>query len=331
MGSIHQIAKRIQNKGTPGLKPHTKNFLKQIVETSTLDYGLDAIAQVHKTHHLGDDLAVGCFLTGPSGAGKSTIVKAYRAAFPKKVEQTRTVKPVIYAPLKPKTSVKGMYSAVLRALGDPANTSGTELSMEQRCTTLMEKTGVELLIIDEIHHVLPGHVAAKTTTQQAADLLKSLIDTTQVPIVCVGLDHSERLLHAQITPDNPQDQLKRRFRETVCIYPFDIDDDEWLSMIDGYQKALDFKCINLTEPSIAYQLYLATNGLHGLLKNLFREALELVDQGDQITRKVLAHAYRTSRSCPANEYGNPFELSPKKLEQAVNVRVSTIYDERIAA
>ena len=253
------------------------------------------------------------FLVGPSGVGKSTIVHDYWNENPPEDRDERTVRPVIYGSLK-KGGDRAVMATLLRAAGDVAPDKGKDIQeMIHRLARHVAECGTRLIIVDEIHHVLPEHNTT-ARTQIAADLIKSLIDELQASLVLVGLPESQRLLNAQRRGDADKDQLRRRFRRTVHIEPPALSDKEWKDMLGTYQDAMGVPCIRLFGEEMRARLYLATNGLHGRLANLLVEVLEEWDGQSQVTLEDFARAHEESASVH-DIPENPFTIAPKEVER----------------
>lgn len=287
-------------------KAHTLRFLEETISSPQLRAGLEAMAACHKTFGRNPKSML---IVGPSGAGKSTIAKEYLKCNPPRHESERTVRPVAYGALSSRTSVKGMLTTMLKAVGDQAPTQGTTDSMLLRLCTLITNCGIEMMILDEIHHVLPEHTAAKT--QQAADLIKGLTDETGIPFVLVGLPDAVRLLQAQRRGDVNKDQLRRRFRKGIEVKPPAFGSSHWQKMLGVYDRLvrerLRVPCIRLDSEEMQQRIYLATNGLHGRLSNLLEEALELTDGTCELTLAHFAKAYEEATSVHDIRF-NPFAV-----------------------
>ncbi|MCO6413234.1 MAG: TniB family NTP-binding protein [Thiogranum sp.] len=293
--------------GTPRRKRETVAFLEKTITNKAFKDAIDAISVCHRTSGLKPKSML---LVGPSGVGKSTIVSKYRDRFPKTEYAEYTCQPVIYGSLQPRVTVKDMLSVLLEAVGDPKPTSGTQQALINRLCTLIQGTNVQLIILDEIHHVLPSHSHHKT--QHAADLLKSLTDYTQVPFVLVGLPKARDLL--ENPSDATEDQLRRRFRKPVELRPPKLGSQAWDNLLEAYQTILGIPCIRLNGEEMKKRMFLATRGLHGRISNLLEEAIELSDGAEQLTQCHFAKAYLESVSVH-DLNGNPFDIPLPKVER----------------
>ncbi len=215
-------------------KPHTVSFLQRTIRNKQFDEATEAIRRSHKTATGKNPKSL--MLLGPSGAGKSTLVNTYRRTFPDIVKTDRTERPIIYVSLQSCVTPKDILSALLDACGDPEPGKGTSSSLFRRFKGLADSLKVELIIIDEIQHVLPEHTHRRT--QEAADTIKSISTDTKIPFILVGLPHGIRLLTDTIKGKHDEDQLIRRFNAPVEIKPAAIGSKAWQNLIGGYQQTI---------------------------------------------------------------------------------------------
>jgi hypothetical protein len=98
-------------------------------------------------------------------------------------------------------------SDLLLALGDPAWCSGTVQTLTSRAVYLLRRCGVELIVLDEFHHLFDLERARVMT--KTAQWLKVLIVNTGIPIVVCGMPEAEHVLRAEHT--------ERRFKERITL------------------------------------------------------------------------------------------------------------------
>lgn len=299
-------------------KPHTNMFLSKLIKTNHVKEVHDAIKNCHKTS---GNNPKSMLLTGLSGAGKSTSISLYLRGFEVTETADRNRIPVLYCSLKPRCTVKTMLSVLLKACGCGAATQGTEIALFNRLCNYIDKLGVELIIIDEIHHVLPEHTHRRT--QEAADLLKSLVDETRVPLILVGLPHSTRLLTDVRKGDTSEDQLRRRFRKTVQINVAQYGTLGWENLMKAYQQLIGVPCINLTSSEMMLRMFIATEGLPGRISNLFEETLELLSDDEQIKLATLAKGFAESSSV-LDLPENPFTMTKAKAERYLTENMGAV-------
>ena len=300
----------------PSRKPHTENFLRRTIRNKLFDSAIEAITRCHKTSGLKPKSML---LLGESGAGKSTIVNTYRRSYSEIELDDRTLTPILYISLQPRVTVNDMLSWLLEACGDPEFDKGTTRSLLNRLYGLIKSLGVQLIIIDEIQHVLPEHTHRRT--QEAADMIKSITDRSGVPFILTGLPHGSRLLTDSIRGKHNEDQLIRRFNSTFHISPPALGSNAWKNLMRGYQDACGAPCINLTSDEMLKRFHLATHGLHGFIANILEHALDATDGEEQILLTHLASAWGImAPSIGLTE--NPFTLSMTRVDKALNMRQS---------
>lgn len=301
-------------------KPHTLDFLGLTVSYEGFLKATQAIHDCRKTAFPNDKGVIepeGMCLIGLSGAGKSTVVKEYVKNFPPKQNEQETYIPVIYVSLDQKCTVIDIQKLLLNKLCPFTTGEIKEKDLMRRIEILLKAARTELIIIDEIQHVLPEHTSAKT--QHAADYIKCLLDKSNIPIVLVGLPDSIRLLHAKFkstSKEEEEDQLFRRLGSTVRLEPYEITSPEWKRLLKGYQKSVRVPCINLDTKEMLTRFHLATKGLHGRITRILRKALELTDGVEQITLHHLARGYEQAFPTYSLDF-NPFRLTSSQLKRYI--------------
>jgi GTPase SAR1 family protein len=299
----------------PRRKPHTEAFLQKTIRNRKFDEATEAISRSHKTTGFNPR---GLMLLGASGVGKSTLVNNYRKKFPDIVYEDRTERPILYVSLHARVTVNDILCSLLAACGDPEPDKGTARSLVMRFNRLAKSLGVQLIIIDEIQHVLPEHTQRRT--QEAADAIKSISTDTRIPFILVGLPHGIRLLTDTIQSRREEDQLIRRFNAPFHLEPAGLGTNAWKNLMAGYQEAIGVPCINLTDEEMLKRFHLATRGLHGFVSTLLEHALEETD-GEQVCMQHLGRAFEFSTGCLGNT-GNPFLMPMSQVDRALALRES---------
>jgi len=210
-------------------------------------------------------------LEGATGTGKTTLVRHYAAAFPRTETATGSHIPVLYvetpSPIRPKWAA----SAMLERLGDPAADRGTFDAMNARLVKLLGACAVELVILDDFHHVID-----RETDQILAlvsDWLKVLIKNSGVPFLVVGIDGKvERILRAN-------DQLSRLFaaRETLAPFTWDTTDVDSVTQFGRFvlmaEQAIGLPLSpEIGRAALLGLIYQATGGVVANVMNLLRYA-----------------------------------------------------------
>jgi hypothetical protein len=252
-------------------------------------------------------------LEGVTGAGKSTLVQDYVALFPR-VEQTGGTRiPIFYAETPSPVTVKGMAATLLYRLGDPAANHGTLWAMNYRLIRLMVDCQVELVILDDFHHLIDKET--NRILEQVSDWLKVLIKETGIPFMVVGIEGKvERILETN-------SQLSRLFAVRQTLEPFRCDPSdenslrEFSRFVQYTEQVIGMPLpVALSRLELLYRLHYATEGVVGNLMNLLRYAAWLARQKNQaaITLPILATAFDKRLAKHIKKNANPFLTAPNE-------------------
>jgi len=238
-------------------------------------------------------------LEGVPGAGKSTLVKAYAAAFPRMETTEGTTIPVFYLETPSPVTIKGLAAVMLEQLGDPAAHRGPLWSMNSRLVQLIIACEVELVILDDFHHLIDTETNRVLVT--VSDWLKVLIKETGVPFLVVGIaGRIEPILAANA-------QLSRLFaaRETLQPFPWEPTQPATIQAFAHFihyaERALDHPLVApLPRVELVARLHAATDGVVANIMNLLRyaqmcaverdsTAIELQDLAIAFTKRLAPH------------------------------------------
>ncbi|WP_400768741.1 TniB family NTP-binding protein [Methylosinus sporium] len=193
---------------------------------------------------------------GPSGSGKSTNIRAWRD----KIVITENIRqdaphPVLHVTLSAKATVKTLGADILHALGenglpievisdmlgrqrgrrarvaDPMNDL-KDAQVMYAAATALKIAGVQLLALDEIHHLVHSDGAIKTAWS-VSETLKVLADTGVCPIAVIGTYEARRLISASNNP-----QFVQRCTTPIALDPLDISIPDELILFAGYVNSL---------------------------------------------------------------------------------------------
>ncbi|GJD56447.1 TniB family NTP-binding protein [Methylobacterium dankookense] len=232
-------------------------------------------------------------ILGEPGAGKSFILETLAEENPKRATEDGDVRPVIFVEAPKRTTPRQLAAAIFDALEpgyrlrDGWNTARILSEIKMLC----EEMGVEVLMIDEAHHI----VDHKNTDdlEDAAEFLKQLLNMCSTQIVLAGLPH------LGVLPETKKlRQLRRRFRPPVHLDPYNWSDRtgrrKYLGMLAFFERHL-----GLPEPSnligfdFAARIYCATGGHVGIISAHLSLALEtaVADGKSRIDLPLMAGAY----------------------------------------
>jgi len=209
------------------------------------------------------------------------------ALFPRQNEPGGTRIPIFYAETPSPVTVKGMAASMLAHLGDPAACHGALWAMNYRLIRLMLDCQVELVILDDFHHLIDKET--NRVLEQVSDWLKVLIKETGIPFLVVGIEGKvERILEANA-------QLSRLFAVRQTLAPFRCDPTDAAS-IQEFARFVQYaeQAVAMTLPTtlprleLVQRLHEATQGVVGNLMNLLRYAAWLTQQQAPVAQPALA-------------------------------------------
>ena len=265
----------------------------------------ETVRRIATLHRRGKELKQGggLLVTGHSGIGKTKVLNFYRDEFPAYDDCNGAVIPVLYVVTPAEPTVKNLAEAILSAMRDPFSFKGTSAQKTNRIYLMLEKCGVELLMIDEFQHF--ADTCRRSASSAVTDWLKNLLNVAKIPVVLAGLPHCESVIHG-----NPQ--LARRFSSRNIIKPFSYDAIEAQNVFRGVLKTLQNRFpvsgIPLHDANVSRRIFVATNGVIDYLCKLIDRAIHLAQRRplNHITLEILCQAFIDEiwLDCPNNL--NPF-------------------------
>jgi len=255
-------------------------------------------------------------ILGPSGCGKSTMIDDFIKNLGPSKDPRKKMVLVIETPTNP--TVRAMASEVLQTIGDPHYTRGTEVSMTQRILLYIKELGIQFIIFDEFQNLIDKD--SDKLCFKAADWVKRLRNKGKIPIAIAGLERTEEIFLIN-------KQLRKRFKESYFIKPFDWNNKSTQNLLKGFLMAVHKKyCfeegIEIFSHEMAFRFYSASGGLVGYIMDIVREAQRLADlkHSHAIGREHLILAYSKAVCCNSLVGVNPFsENDLEKLKLALKV------------
>lgn len=248
------------------------------------------IARCQRLSKLGDEPE--CMaLEGATGAGKSTLATRYARDYPRRDTAEGTVVPVFSVQTPSPATVKSMASAMLKGLGDPAWNRGTTSALNARLIELMAVCGVELVILDDFHHLIDTDT--DRILRQVSEWLKTLLKETRVPFFVIGMPGKvKRILDA-----DPAGQLSRLFkvRETLAAFPWDpaipSAQQDFGRFVAHVEQAIGLSLTDeWSRDELCARLHYATEGVVGHLMALLRKAVLAADEAGATRLELAAMA-----------------------------------------
>jgi DNA transposition AAA+ family ATPase len=246
-----------------------------IIEHPQLTAALEALAKLRAracVRKNGRGLkARALLLMGQAGAGKSTVLEVYNDLNPEKQTDDGVVKPVLVVEVPATPTKRALVAAILSEMGYAADRTVNSFGIIEEITEKAKLLGVEMIILDEAHHIL----AAKDL-HDISEFLKSLLNRAGVGIVLAGLPNLEELRSSP--------QFDRRLAPDVRLRAYD-----WTNKAERFEflvflNTLETDCVHLPERSdfaeqtFARRLYAATRGEIGLVTKYISQALLLASR-----------------------------------------------------
>ncbi|PDT10021.1 ATP-binding protein [Rhizobium sp. M1] len=227
-------------------------------------------------------------LFADSHAGKSTTMRMYletriypeciaRGMFKPNTPMAHVLKLqklVLFIEIPPDTRVKALVSAVLRALNDPNPTKGDVDDMIYRAELLLRRHKVELLIFDEVGHLVVPRKAGDQA-MRIHNHLKSFL-RKGYPVLFVGIED------ARIKVFNEK-QIERREMNDIDYPKLDYSIDKHKELFKDF--CADF-AISLMEKGITREMSDFIGENDEILLSLFQASLGLFGGVARIAEKA---------------------------------------------
>lgn len=221
-----------------------------------------------------------CRVVGESRTGKTIACNAYRLRHkPIQNPGKPPIVPVIYIQIPQECGAKDFFGVIIEHLKYQM-TKGTVAEIRHRALKVLERCGVEIIIIDEADRLKP-----KTFAE-----VRDIFDLNNIAVVLVGTDR----LDAVIKRD---EQVYNRFR--ACHRFGKLSGEEFKQTIDIWERQVLKLPVasNLSSPKMLKILGQTTGGYIGLLDMILREAAiralkKELNKIDLETLKEVAEEYK---------------------------------------
>lgn len=249
-------------------------------------------------------------LVGESRTGKSRALEECEDRHPAARDNEGLNVPILRVKTPSKPTVKGLVELMLRAMHDPRFDRGTENSKTSRLQTLMQNSGTQMIMIDELQHFVDK--GSHKVMHHVADWLKILVDDSRIALVVAGLPTCQAVLEQN-------EQLAGRFLSPVFMPRFNwlLDDhrEEFIAILGAFHDSLSmhFDLPALDGEEMAFRCYCGTGGLIGYLSKFLRQMVwNALDANKcSITLEELAQAHDEAVWARSGPLGipNPFSKS----------------------
>ena len=201
-------------------------------------------------------------LIGDTNNGKTTIAKYFASKFPSFIEapEKSIVCPVLYVQVPPIADEARFYAAIIQRYAAPYRTSDRVEKKMNQALTLMQKTQVKMLMIDEFHHILAGN---SNKQRVMLNVIKYIGNELMIPVVGIGT--KDAFVAIQSDP-----QLSNRFDHAYLgrwLY-----DKEFIGLMASLEYIIPLKnSSNLREENTAKKILALTGGAFGEIYRLLTE------------------------------------------------------------
>ena len=132
-------------------------------------------------------------IIGPSQTGKSTSIENYLETVIAAENHDDETEPVVHVTLSAKANTKSLGSDILEAYRDNDFDVGTARSLLRRASIQGESARTDVLILDEIHHLIDNDKAG-TTAWSVTETIKRMLIRGACPIIIMGTEKARPLL-----------------------------------------------------------------------------------------------------------------------------------------
>ncbi|MGC4251506.1 MAG: TniB family NTP-binding protein [Sphingobium sp.] len=214
-------------------------------------------------------------LVGPTNNGKTMIVEKFRRGHPAidpiDADDGVARVPVLRIQMPPGPDEGRFFRAILKALGMPGRVNERPAIAQESAMALMEMTGVQLLVIDELHNLISG---SRLQQRRLLNLLRWLGNELQIPLVGVGTAEALRAVRSD-------DQLSNRF-EPFVLPPW-VQGEHCSRLLSTLEAVLPLrKPSGLAEPVLSAKILAAAEGVLGeIMAIVTRAAVQAVASGTE--------------------------------------------------
>lgn len=266
-------------------------------------------------------------LTGEGGAGKTTVCQVILKRFPPATvaidDALVNTVPAFYSSVPSPCSIKSLASNMLEQLGDPAPGKGTAYSLTNRLCKLLVECKTKVIILDELHNLVPAKGRVQSKAEDVCDWLRSLMNNAKVMICLVGTPSCESILQGS------DGQMSRRFAHRYRLNDLSCGTKATAGELAGFLQQLtaeyaakleftgmpDFSSHDLSE-----KMWAATAGRPAFITLLLQKAAlcALTAERTSVTVDDLAQAFDSGITLDvAKTKKNPFHMSAYELGGAV--------------
>lgn len=207
--------------------------------------------------HPGTHRMPNLLLVGDTNNGKTMLIRRFVELHPAAGGELGSQRRVLLIQAPPVPDERRLYFAILDALHAPYSHSGLTAAKMAQVITVLRKVGVRMLIIDEIHHLMAGHLEKQ---RQFLNVLKYLSNQLQISLVGAGIQDALRAIQTDR-------QLVSRF-DPVGLPRWTLD-REFRMLLMSFEQVLPLRHpSNLAGKELATALFAMSEGTIGELASV---------------------------------------------------------------
>jgi len=237
-------------------------------------------------------------IIGPSGSGKTTLMEIHRRKYPDRETPEGIYKSILYSRIPCPARIGSLPSKMLHDIGDPFYAKRSNIALQtQRLYDLIKACEVKLIILDEVQHLVDRN--SEKLIRDSSDWFKELIDSTNVPVVFIGMPDSRKIFI-----ENKQLANRVQLYEELRCFEYN---DEFRKILYLFDINLPFvELSQLAQKDISKRIHIATNGLMKHVRDLIIESaiIAINNQQKKITLPILAASF--NKILYYNNDQNPF-------------------------
>ncbi|WP_319542715.1 TniB family NTP-binding protein [uncultured Pseudodesulfovibrio sp.] len=229
-------------------------------------------------------------IVGDTNNGKTMLVKQFCTEHPPddNIEGEAAIVPVLYVQAPPIPDEGRFYSAILDRLHAPCRPTERVGTKQFQVMSILNQVGTRMLIIDEIHQILAGHLNKQ---RSFLNVIKCLGNELKISVVGVGTRDALRAIQTD-------EQLANRF-ERFQLSRWGLNKD-FLRLLISFERLLPlYLPSNLHEKRLAEQIFLMSEGYIGeVARLLISAAVTAVRNGDE---KIGSRILKELDWCPPSD------------------------------
>lgn len=262
---------------------------------------------------------VGCTLLGEPGVGKSRAIRYLASEVYSRPEyqpsETLTPLPILVIKVPGKPTIKRFIEKLLESAGHLAPSPKSTVSAEMRVNQLIRNQKVQMIVFDEVQHLLQKFALVRTHDIMA--FIKVLMDEHALSICFAGLPEANELLE-------PFPEIRQRLsyvNSKLYRFKYQTTGPCNLGELLGYLSTIDEQLDGFAVGSERFatedmlpRMWLASQGIPRFLTKLIMRVVRLAELKGAIDRNEFQAVYNT---CGFNEHVKEFEVFKAPLHKVI--------------